>query len=166
MTRLAAVIDGVVRWLGIAILCCVTIVMLAQVFFRYVLNDSLLWSEELAVWGLIWIVFLGSVHLMRGNLHVSIPGLVDILPPTARRITRLAATLISACFLGLFFVVSLEATVGGFHTRSPSMGISTQWAKLIIPISTGLMTLIAVLQIARGLRNRDADDPAVPPKDP
>jgi len=166
MSRLAEVMDGVVRWLGITILCCVTMIMLAQVFFRYVLNDSLLWSEELAVWGLIWIVFLGSVHLMRGNLHVSIPGLVDILPPTARRIIRLVATLVSACFLGLFFVVSLEATIGGFHTRSPSMGISTQWAKLVIPIATGLMTLIAVLQVVRAVRNRGADDPAVPPKDP
>ena len=44
-----------------------TLIVVLQVFFRYVLNHSLFWSEELARYLLIWLTFTGaSVGYYRG----------------------------------------------------------------------------------------------------
>ena len=40
-------------------------IMCGQVFFRYVLNSSLQWSEEASIWAMVWMVFVGSVVVMR-----------------------------------------------------------------------------------------------------
>ena len=44
-------------------------VVAAQVFFRYVLNHSLFWSEELARYILVWLTFLGASVAYRRGVH-------------------------------------------------------------------------------------------------
>ena len=43
-----------------------------QVFFRYVLNSPLAWTEELARIALIWLVFWGSAIAFRKNEHLTL----------------------------------------------------------------------------------------------
>ena len=86
LDRLGLLVDGIEAVARVTVLCLtllVLLVMLAQVFFRYVLNSSLQWSEELAVWGMIWMVFVGSVLLMRRSEHISITTLVRLAPLSA-----------------------------------------------------------------------------------
>ena len=56
-------------------------IMIAQVFARYVLGDSLIWAEELCRYLLIWQTFLvlGLVY-SRGEF-VSLDFVPDVLPP-------------------------------------------------------------------------------------
>ena len=46
--------------------------ILAQVFFRYVLNDSLAWTEELAKFAMVWVACLVAPWAYREHLNVSI----------------------------------------------------------------------------------------------
>ena len=71
LERLVDAIEAVARAAVLGLTLLVLLVMLAQVFFRYVLNSSLQWSEELAVWGMVWMVFVGSVLLVRRSEHDS-----------------------------------------------------------------------------------------------
>ena len=43
---------------GCTLLAGIVIIMGVQVFFRYVLNDSIIWAEEMSRYFLIWITFL------------------------------------------------------------------------------------------------------------
>jgi len=43
-----------------------------QVFFRYVVQAPLFWSEELARFLLIWSVFAGATFAFRHRTHMSI----------------------------------------------------------------------------------------------
>ena len=47
-------------------------------------QPSLIWSEEVSAWCMVWVVFLGAVSLMRRDGLVSIPIFVTLLPPTPR----------------------------------------------------------------------------------
>lgn len=49
-----------------------TLVSVMQVFFRYVLNASLAWPEELAQYLFVWAVFLGMATLTGKNGHISV----------------------------------------------------------------------------------------------
>ena len=152
---LGLVVDGIeavarVTVLGLTLL--VLLVMLAQVFFRYVLNSSLQWSEELAVWGMVWMVFVGSVLLVRRSEHISITTLVRLVPSPARPyliIFNKAAMLVFLVIIGYYGV---EVFGGTFHARSPSIGLSTRWIKLAIPTGAVLMAVVSVHVIVEDLR--------------
>lgn len=158
LERLVDAIEAVARVAVLGLTLLVLLVMLAQVFFRYVLNSSLQWSEELAVWGMVWMVFVGSVLLVRRSEHISITTLVRYAPPAVRPflvIFNKAAALIFLVIVGYY---GIEVFGGTFHARSPSIGLSTRWIKLAIPVGAVLMAIVAVHAIAddvRRLLNRD-----------
>jgi TRAP-type C4-dicarboxylate transport system permease small subunit len=55
--------------LGCTLLGGIVVIMGVQVFFRYVLNDSLIWAEEMSRYLLVWITFLFlGIAFQRGEL--------------------------------------------------------------------------------------------------
>ena len=161
LDRLGLLVDGIeavarAAVLGLALL--VLLVMLAQVFFRYVLNSSLQWSEELAVWGMVWMVFIGSVLLVRRSEHISITTLARLAPPAVRPYLVIFNKAAGLVFLVIVGYYGFEVFGGTFHAKSPSIGLSTRWIKLAIPTGAVLMAVVAAHSIADDLRrlaNRD-----------
>ncbi len=51
-----------------------------QFFTRYVLNDSLGWTEEIARYLLVGVVFIGSVTAMRKGSHIAVEAVLLFLP--------------------------------------------------------------------------------------
>ena len=68
-----------------AMFAAMCVVGLLQVFNRFVLNQSLSWSEEFQIFCHIWIVFLGIPIAYRHGAHLSIEILCDMLPREAAR---------------------------------------------------------------------------------
>ena len=56
-----------------------------QFFTRYVLNDSFAWTEELAVYCLIPVVFIGAAMCVRRSRHIQVNILYRYLPGAAGR---------------------------------------------------------------------------------
>lgn len=84
LDRLSAVINRVA--LAAAVLLAVLMIacLCTEVFFRYALNHSLPWSEEVALLLFTWVVMLfGSIGVREG-FHVRVSVIVDLLPPTVR----------------------------------------------------------------------------------
>ena len=161
LDRLGLLVDGieaVARAAVLGLTLLVLLVMLAQVFFRYVLNSSLQWSEELAVWGMVWMVFVGSVLLVRRSEHISITTLVRLTPLRVRPYMVIFNKAAGLVFLAIVGWYGFEVFGGTFHAKSPSIGLSTRWIKLAIPVGAVLMAVVAVHAIADDLRrlaNRD-----------
>ena len=158
LERLVDAIEALARVAVLGLTLLVLLVMLAQVFFRYVLNSSLQWSEELAVWGMVWMVFIGSVLLMRRSEHISITTLARIAPLTVRPFLVIFNKAAALVFLVIIGYYGFEVFGGTFHARSPSIGLSTRWIKLAIPVGAVLMAVVAVYAIAddvRRLMHRD-----------
>ena len=160
LERLVDAIEAAARVAVLGLTLLVLLVMLAQVFFRYVLNSSLQWSEELAVWGMVWMVFVGSVLLMRRSEHISITTLARHAPLTVRPFLVIFNKAAALVFLVIVGYYGIEVFGGTFHARSPSIGLSTRWIKLAIPVGAVLMAVVAVHAIAddvRRLARRDFD---------
>lgn len=89
MKKLQTVSDAAnkcVSCIGIVILVILIVACVAQVFFRFVLNNSLSWSEELARYCFIWMHMLGASLLIKGSGHATVTVILDILHGTARKI--------------------------------------------------------------------------------
>jgi TRAP-type C4-dicarboxylate transport system permease small subunit len=148
-------IDWVVRAADlatIAIMIALFGIMLASIVFRYLLNDSLQWSDEILVWGLVWIVMLGSVGVMAQWRHVYVPVAVLALPMRWRIPVVVLSKLVTMIFLALIVYYGIQVFESRFHRISASLGLSSRWEKLAMPVGAALMLWVGVLQIVLDVR--------------
>jgi TRAP-type C4-dicarboxylate transport system permease small subunit len=78
-------IDTVSRWVIVAALAVMAATVSAQVFFRYVLNDSIDWADEVSRLTFVWVIFLGIPHGLKYGSHVGIDLVVNLLPAGAQQ---------------------------------------------------------------------------------
>jgi TRAP-type C4-dicarboxylate transport system permease small subunit len=107
----------------------------AQVFFRYALNNSLFWSEEVGRICLVWITFLGGSAAFKRRAHLGIDFLVNKLPARIRWLAQVAVLLASLCFFGvlIFYGTSFMAFIAS--QRTPALGMSMAVPYAAIPLS-------------------------------
>lgn len=87
-------------WVAFAFFWALASVVFLQFFSRYVLNDSVAWTEEIARYLLICVCFVGGGMAMRRTSHIHVEFLYVYLP---RRAARGLSTLVDLCrvaFLG------------------------------------------------------------------
>ena len=125
------------------------LVTLAQVIFRYVLAAPLPWSEELARYCFVWIVFLGgAVGLSRGT-HLGVDLLVNAFPEVARRRFDALTNTLVAIFAATVIYASLPVLNINMFQRSPALGIQMSYIYMAIPISMGIIFLICSERVIR-----------------
>ena len=73
-------------WIGLALLWIMGLLVFTQFFSRYVLNDSVAWTEEAARYLLIVLTFIGSAGAVRRGAHIRVESLELALPPTPRKV--------------------------------------------------------------------------------
>ena len=70
-------------------------IVFLQFFTRYVLNDSLAWTEEIARYGLMWVVFIGAAMVTRRNTHIAVELALEPDAARTRRAPRCSPSSIS-----------------------------------------------------------------------
>jgi TRAP-type C4-dicarboxylate transport system permease small subunit len=73
-------------------------VVFLQFFTRYVLNDSLGWTEEIARFLLIGVTFIGAVMAVRKESHIAVEIVYRWLPRRARFLLQIFVDLVAVCF--------------------------------------------------------------------
>lgn len=85
-----------------------SIIIFIQVIARYVFNNSLSWSEELARYMFIWLVYIGISLGCKEMKHLRIDAFIKIFPKKAR-----PWVLVFSDFLFLAFAIYITYT--GIH---------------------------------------------------
>ena len=76
------------------------LVFVLQIFFRYVLNQPLVWPYEVSIFAFIWTVMLGACYAKRDNVHVVFNLVYDRQKPLVQLIFRtIGNVLIIAAFV-------------------------------------------------------------------
>lgn len=94
-------------WVALGIFWVLGATVVYQFFTRYVLNDSAAWTEEIARYLLIGVVFIGACIGVSKNNHIQVDFFYKFMPP---RMARLMATLVDVLrvvFLLAFAVLTL-----------------------------------------------------------
>lgn len=130
---------------GIAtvLLSAMTLLVLYQVFTRYVLNSPAAFTEELVRYFLIWTGFIGAAYAFFTRQHMCLVLVRDSLNPTGRRILMTLVDLLILLFA--LFVI----TIGGFKLAlsaekvySALLGIPRSLVYAMAPVS-GLFMIAA-----------------------
>jgi TRAP-type C4-dicarboxylate transport system permease small subunit len=87
-------------WVALAIFWVMALAVFLQFFTRYVLNDSYAWTEEIATYCLIGVVFIGSAMCVRLSRHIQVDLLYRYLPHLVARALSTVIDLIRIVFFG------------------------------------------------------------------
>lgn len=160
--RVLHAIDGVVAIGACLAASVMTVVVIAEVFLRYLFSVSMPFSNELARVMFIWTIFLGIPLALSRGRHVGIT-LVDSLPAPLSRAARSASNAASLAILLVVFYKSTELTVANWDQTLNTMPVTAGAYYLPIPIGIGVAILYLVLMIplsARQLIEDDTEDTA------
>lgn len=152
LTSLTRAIVRFVRWLIIAIFAIMIAVTFAQVISRYVLLAPLAWSEELARYCFVWIVFLGATLGLERGVHIGVDILTNLLPVVLRRwLQRLNEVLILA-FTLVIITASLPVVEANRLQYSPALGFQMAKVYLAIPLGMAVIALLVLGKLAEAFR--------------
>lgn len=132
------------KYLAGLLLAFMVVMILGQVFFRYVLNDSLTWTEELSKFAMVWIACLVSPWAYRENLNVSIEMFQDALPALPKRIVEIIITLLIILITAIFFVQSMSFVAGGTTIIAASVNVQLWVFYLCMPFAFGALFLVGI----------------------
>ena len=127
-------------------------VLVAQIVSRHLLPYPLAWSEELARFLFLWIVFLGAAWLVRLNGHVAITILTERLSPRVGCIVYVA---MQCCILVFATVVCWQGADVAWKVRqlpTIAMEISSAWEYAAVPVGAGLIAVRTAFGIVRAVR--------------
>ena len=118
-----------------------TAIVFAQVFFRYILKDSIPWSAEVARYLFISVVFLGLSSAYRRGEHLGFTVLLERTKgKTTSRIMLLIHLLVMLLMI-ILLVFGYQAAVHAGRQVSPGLQMKMSVPYSFIPIGAGLVTL-------------------------
>jgi TRAP-type C4-dicarboxylate transport system permease small subunit len=129
--RFAEALTSVLEYLSMACVATMAVLVIAQVVLRYVFNDPLTWSEEMARIVFIYLSFLGIGAAYGRRRHMSIDALVFSVVGIA---TAFLITVIILTARSMAELYRVEIT-------TPALDFPMAFVYLIIPL--GLSMLIA-----------------------
>ena len=132
-------LDRTINWILALLMATMVVIIAAQVWYRFVLNNPLSWSEELGRYIFVWISFIGAAAGVRYQLHLGIDLLQKLLPPALYRYVVILVNLITQIFLLVIIFWGFKILgVIKFQT-SPSMHIPMIYPYLAVPVGCILM---------------------------
>ncbi|WP_249870507.1 TRAP transporter small permease [Oceanobacillus saliphilus] len=140
------------------------IVVIMQVFFRFVLSMPLTWSEEASRYLNLWSVLLGAVLAVKHKDHLRvdlIDGLVKKWPYRAQVGFYFFTTVLSALVAFSFLTGSIRMTIDRWHIPLTMVPISQGVLYLALFVSSLLMLVFFGHQLVRYIldfRNNEGGD--------
>ena len=145
---------ALVEWWAVGLLAGLTVVVCLGVFFRYVLNSSLVWYDEFASYLLVWLTFYGAVVAQFQERHIGFDLVVEKLAPPARRLADGVAELAVLGFQFVLFYYGWILTERmGDETAISLPWVKVAWVTSVLPITGALMLIISLWRII-GLLSR------------
>jgi TRAP-type C4-dicarboxylate transport system permease small subunit len=130
--RYLGLVNGAVlaagRWIGASLVGVMVVIILTQVFFRYVLDDAPAWTEEAARFLMLWMTGLMVPTAFRRGGFVGIEMLVLLLPRLVAAVLNLVLLVLTAGLL--FYAMKLgwkEVTGIGGRFAMSAIAVPVSW---------------------------------------
>jgi TRAP-type C4-dicarboxylate transport system permease small subunit len=144
MTALKWLDENIESSMLIALSILTVIVVFVQVVMRYIFGSSLVWSEELARYAFIWMIYIGVSYGVKRQAHISVDAFALLFKRKGKFILSLCANIAFLIFAVILTYFSFEV-VGQMNSTSPAMTIPMKWV-YAAPMVGLLLTTIRVIQ--------------------
>lgn len=135
-----------------AVFWILIVVVFAQFFSRYALNDSITWTEEVARYLLVVVGFSGSIICARKNSHIYLDFLHMYLPEKASRIISWFTDLISLAFFAYAAWIGVNLAQQMTNRRMVSLDVSLSMLFWIVAACLALTALTMLFRLVKRAR--------------
>ncbi len=138
-------IKAALTFVSVVLLFSYFCLVLLQVFFRYVLNESLFWAEEFVRGAMLWGVMLSSALVAAGRAHIRIEVLELMLAPAGRRIVMMMIDILTLAFLLTLLWAGIELVDRTWFQRSPFLDVPKYSVYLAVPVGAAIEAVFMVM---------------------
>lgn len=150
LERISGWLEHLSTAVGVLVFCVMVVSIWLEVVFRYVLLNPLAWTDELAIYCMIWVGYLGIGVAMKHDEHPSLQFVMARLPQLLRHALRWLVNLGILAFLTAGTIWGFQHAIGsGMYRLTAGLGISMTLPMLAIPVGCLLAALQLCLRLIR-----------------
>ncbi len=163
MKKLISIYNKLEEYFLVYTMILMVIIVFVQVIFRYILNNSLSWSEELVRYIFIWQVWLGASLGMRINEHIRVDMFVKLLPNVPQKILGILTDLLVLAFYIFLIVYGFKylQNVIAKDMNSTALKLPLAYVYASLPVGSVIIALRYAVLVGRetvGLLRGSDDD--------
>lgn len=143
-SRLERLISGLERfsaWTACFFLVVNVGDILLGIFCRYVLRSSIVWTEEVARFSLVWMVMMGALGAAVKGDHMVIDFVVPRFPAALRRLVEWGRFFLAAGILSLMIWLGTVNAVQIWHMKTLALNIPKTIPLLSLPVGFGFLLI-------------------------
>ncbi len=118
-----------------------TVLVILQVFWRYVLEMPFPQSQELAIYAMVYVVMFGSTIAVYNKTHIAVNFIVERVPAKFAFILRMTAYVMLIIFFYLLIKEGWALSLRAMRQLSPTTGIPVGYIMASVPISSAISML-------------------------
>ncbi|WHH59367.1 TRAP transporter small permease [Petroclostridium sp. X23] len=133
-------------------LSAMVVVVFMNVIFRYFLNASIAWTEEVSRFMFIWLVFLGANLAYIKDEHLGLDVLINAVPKPVAKLIQIVADIL--VLYGIFLVIKggYNIMMSSWDWKSPAIALPYAYVYMIVPISGTVFFLQAAFKLIKHIK--------------
>jgi TRAP-type C4-dicarboxylate transport system permease small subunit len=140
-TKMHKIINKVVEVTSVTVLAILTFVVFYSVLLRYAFKSPLAWSEEIARYLFIWLIFLGISVAEQYGEHFKIELFIEMVPPKVRIVIEIVLNSLIFYALYILFREGINYYNQGKGGLSTITQMPLSYVYLALPVATVLTFL-------------------------
>ena len=162
MRKLFGTIDRGVELLVAAIFGAMVLIGFLQVFSRFVLNKTPSWSEEIQIFGHIWLVFLAIPIAYRRGAHITVEAIRRIMSPWMSKALGLLIELLWVGFAIATAYYSYRVSLVTRNSVSPGLEIPMSYPYYGMILGSVYLLIVVIRRLVGELPAPDPEE--LPPE--
>ena len=170
LSRLVSAYIQCLRFLAGLSMAIIVVVMIAQVWSRYVMGSSLIWAEELCRYLLIWQTFLVLGLAFSKGEFVALEFVPSLLNPRLRWLLKAVMAVPIVLFLGLMAWYGWDFASRFDRQTLPALdfiwtalsgealGLSIRWVYVSVTVGLALLALHVLADLVVSFRRQVVDN--------
>ncbi len=141
------------EWTLISILALMVVLVFGNVVLRYGFNSSITFSEEVSRFLFVWMVFLGSVLMLRDNGHLGVHTLTSKLPLAGKKFCKFLGDLLTLACCVLLSIGAWQVIGLNLANIAPVSGIPlgvVYMACMFCSVGMGILLLGSLYRLLTG----------------
>lgn len=138
-------IDNLIKKIEATTACImlVTIVLVGtlQIIFRFLLNSSLVWSEELMRYLFVWLSFITASIAVRERKHISVDFVTTFMPARVNLIFYYISRVAMLAYIYFMVPAGFSLCMKTASVKSTILPITWSWVYAALPVGMVLMLI-------------------------
>lgn len=141
LSKLSDVVNTVAKYFVFFVMIFLVVIVFAEVIARSILNTSLRYTEEIVIYSMAWMVFIGAGIAAKENALISIVGLLQSLTPKALRLITIIGNILIITLLAWIVKSGISYALTNIAQLSPTLQIPMMYPYLSIPVGCAILLL-------------------------